>query len=205
MEPTSIRAHCQQYGTILHFGVIGNIVYVRYETEVHAQNACMDLNGKIMMNCPVHAEVSSESECSKAMESAVNTPTAVPITNQVTIAAAFPNISSFGGLWTTTGQAVPPAPPQQYLQQAFPATYGVPTTIGLNGGFSHWGMPNAQTVLPNASQLWAAAPPQQPANMFPAAYPGWLATKQDTPVQAFSPGMDRCLPSKLFNPTEQGS
>ena len=213
VDPSTLRSLCQQFGTLLDFRIIGNTIYVRYETHAHAHSAHLSLNGKLFYNSQILAEVSTEFECMKAIENSstiVNNPPVapVPLTNHVSqpIAPGFPNMSSFGGLWTSPGQAAPPSVPQPFVQQSFAPTYAAPSSINMNGGFAHWGLPSATTVIPNTNQLWQAAP-QQPANVF-QTYPGWLTTKPaDVPVQAsiFSPGLDRCLPSELFNAKEHGS
>lgn len=213
VDPSPIRSLCQQFGTLLHFRVVANAVYVCYETPTQAQNAWVAFNGKVVFNTQVIAEVSTESVCMKAMESASlinNVPVATtPLTNHVSqppLAPGFSNMSSFGGLWTTPGQPVTaPTAPRPLFPQTFPASYGVPGSV-VNGGFNHWGLPpQQQPVMTNASQLWNPAP-QQPSTVF-QAYPGWVTTKQEIPVQTnmFSPGMDRCIPSELFNVKEQSS
>lgn len=212
IDPSTLRSLCQQFGTLLDFRIIGNTIYVRYETHAHAHSAHLSLSGKLIYNSQILAEVSTEYECMKAIEnsSIMNSPpvATVPLTNHLSqpIAPGFPNISSFGGLWASPGQAAPPSVPQPFVQQSFAPTYAAPSSINMNGGFAHWGLPSATTVIPNTNQLWQAAP-QQPTNVF-QTYPGWLTAKPaEVPVQAsiFSPGMDRCLPSELFNAKEHGS
>jgi len=212
-DPAALRSLCQQFGTLLDFCIIGNKIYIRYETHVHAHNAHLSLNGKLIYNSQILAEVSPEFECLKAIENSstiLNSSVgAVPLTNHVSqpIAPGFPNISqSFGGLWTSSGQVAPPSVPQTFVQQSYAPTYAAPSSINMNGGFAQWGLPSATTAIPNSNQLWQAAP-QQPTNVF-QTYPGWITTKPaDVPVHAsiFSPGMDRCLSSELFNAKEHGS
>jgi len=219
MNPHDLRQLCQQFGTLLDFRILGNTVYVRYETHAHAHSASLALNGKLFYNSQILAEVSTEYDCMKAIENTSgmmsNSVGAVPLTNHVTqpIGPSFPNMSqSFGGLWTSSGQVAPPSVPQPFVQQSYAPSYAGPTSLNMNGGFAHWGLPSATTVIPNSNQLWQAAPPPppqpQPTNVF-QTYPGsgWLATKPDVPMHTsiFSPGMDRCLPSELFNAKEHSS
>ena len=248
MDPSTIRALCEHYGALSHIRVIADAVYVRYETATYAQSAYVSLNGQKIFNTQIIAEVSTESECLKAIEAAAasmhNTAaTALPITNQVNpVNPGFNGVTSYGGLWTTSNGNAPPQPtPQQYIPQSYtnnpqsfasnppsftsnpqnfasnPQTfasnpqqsfstnlYGPPTTIGVNG-FNHWAVPNTQTVIPGGNQLWGPAPTQPQATSVYQAYPGWMPTKQEVPLQAsiFSPGMDRCLPGELFNTTKE--
>lgn len=144
---------------------------------------------------------------------------------QQTAGSVFTNIPSFSGLWGTPGQppaGLPPSQgqtPQPFVQQNFPSvTFSngpapPPNNIGINGSFSHWGLPPnpPQPLMQPSTHLWGPAPPpQQPTNVFPAytAAPGWLPGKHVEPVanSVFSPNMDHCLPNELLSFTrEQGS
>lgn len=224
IDPSSIRSLCQRFGTLLDFRLLGNTTYVRYETHAHAHSAYISLNGKLFYNSQILAEVLTEHECMKAIEisSSMMNPTppiaTVPLTNHISQPLGFPNMSSFGGLsmspWATPAPAPPPpSVPQPFPQQSFTApSYNVPSSINMNGGFAHWGMPTpATSVMPDSNQLWRAAAPQPPppTNVF-QTYSGWLPAKPgnisvQAPASIFSPGMDRCLPSEFFNAKEHGS
>jgi len=211
IDPSALRSQCQQFGTLIDFRIVVSTAYVRYETHAHARSAHVGLNGKIFFNTQLLADVSTEYECMKAIDSSSNIinnmPVAtVPLTNHISqsMAPGFPNMSSFGGLWSSPPPSVPaPSVPQPFVQPSF-NNYAAPSSLNMNGGFAPWG---PTPVMPDTSHLWQAPPPPQPTNVF-QAYPGWLTPKtHEVPVHAsiFSPAMDRCLPSELLNVKEHGS
>jgi len=218
VDPSTLQSLCQQFGTLIRVRVIGNAVYVRYETQAQAQNAYVSLNGKIVFNTQIYAEVATETECLKTMESAASMNNALqtqqppvnmqvapphsmqtqPMANQMNpqqqhpMSQGFSTMSSFGGLWTTPGSAQPtPQPQQQYLPQSYsPVPYGAPapSTISMNG-FNHWAVPNNQPVIPNGNQLWGPAqPPQQQPSNLYQPYPAAWVTAKQE------------LPSSMFSP-----
>lgn len=241
LDNNMLRTGCQQFGTLLQFRAGRGIVCINYETPSIAKSAALSMNGKTIDNSQIIAEVSTEQHCHLLMESSMMGKTHIPPTpllqQQVpapigmpnssqppqTAGSVFTNIPSFGGLWGTSGQ--PPLPPSQgqtpqpFVQQNFPSvTFSSgpappPNNIGINGAFSHWGLPPnpPQPLMQPSNHLWGPAPPpQQPTNVFPAftAAPGWLPGKHVEPVanSVFSPNMDHCLPSELLSFTrEQGS
>lgn len=73
IDPTGIRALCQQYGPLLHLRLINNLVYVRYQSVENAVKAKMALDGQTVYNCLLTAVMASDEDCERAINDSIQT------------------------------------------------------------------------------------------------------------------------------------
>jgi len=205
VDPTSLRSLCQQYGTLLHFRVIGNVVYVRYETANNATQAAMALNGKIIFNSQLTAELSTDQECEKVIQ-AVNmapvnpTLVATPIGNHIAAPQpqpmqpapppAFTSLSSFGTVWTAPGQNSQPTNHPAFMQQNFPAQSQPVTLQQAFGAPMNPSMNPSSMTMNGAFNPWGM--PAAPQPMMPNASHLWAPAQP--PQQQAAPNMFQAFP-----------
>ncbi|XP_065659668.1 myb-like protein X isoform X4 [Hydra vulgaris] len=196
VELSKIRQICSQFGTILHLRVIGDVIYVCFETSIQAHDACLSLNGKVVSNSQIVAEVSIESDFNQIISSPVHE-----------INQPFSNMSSFGSAWTSAGEKIYTPPlSHMYSQQNFQPAYVSPNAL-MNGGFNQWTMGVPQPLYSNSNQLWTTA--QQQSNLYQCYTPNnWHpATSSDiTQIHPmFSADIDRYIPEIIVKCREPTS
>ncbi|XP_065065968.1 titin homolog isoform X2 [Rhopilema esculentum] len=207
VDYSPLRMLCQQYGIVLAHRTGQGAIYVCYESQAQAQDACKALNGRIIFDANIVATLITEDDVPNIPDAKIGMP---PAPGKPFIPAQFPGMQPPSRpFWDTNGQIGTINPNMPFAPPPMP---GMPpgNLLGLGPHLGQW-PPARSDPLVNPSQFWPMNLPAQGLLNQAPNYGPW-STNSASPVTAVnvnsthaavSPSTgNKLLPDGLFNASE---